>query len=803
MPGPRGAVVATAAVLVLGLALAVADTVAGHVTSTAVDEAVLSVDTIVRGDVDELLTASAVAHPTSGVAAVVNARLERLTATNLLRIKIWSPDGTVIFSDLPALRGRTFAISDELAEALAGEVATELTAPAAIENTFEEGLADRVLEVYLPLRDPVTGSLIGAYEVYQNAAHIEAQVDATRRDALIIVGVTGAGLLLLLYLGFSGTARRLAWQNRQLRERTQAQELLAADLGRSEERFRSLVHNSADIIAVVDAGGTITYASPAVERMLGYSAEERVGHSMLDILDPDGQERIRRILAQLLRSPREQATTELRLQHRDGGWRVIEVVAMNRLDDPAVRGIVLNSHDVTERKELEDQLTRQAFHDSLTGLANRALFVDRVAHALTRSRDGQPIAVLFLDLDDFKAVNDVRGHSSGDRLLVAVGERVRSAVRDMDSVARLGGDEFAVLIEDAADRHTPVDVAQRILDALRAPVRVAGEVDGQPEEAATVRASVGIAISMAGQSADQLLSNADIAMYLAKGEGGNRFAMFDARMSAEAVERLSMRTDLDEALARGELHLVYQPIVDLQTGRVTKVEALLRWDHPSRGPIPPAVFIPLAEQSGAIVGIGRWVLETACGHLVALGAEGHELSMSVNVSGRQLGDDDFVACVATVLAASGLAPERLVLEMTESVLIRDVHSGLQMMTRLRAMGVRLAIDDFGTGYSSLSYLSRFPVDFLKIDRSFVAELGAGEAESNLVRTIVEMGRSLGLETIAEGIEEASQLDLLRSLGTNMGQGYLLARPMSFERLTWHLRGKQDRVPTSAQAPRPA
>ena len=788
--------VAIATVLVLALAFAVAETVAGHVTATAVDEAVLSVETIVRGDVDELLTASAMSDPSSGVAAVINTRLERLTADNLLRIKIWRPDGTVVFSDLPALRGRSFEISDELAEALSGEVATELTAPAASENIFERGLAARVLEVYLPLRDPATGAIIGAYEVYHNAAHIDAHVDATRRDALIVVGVAGAGLLVLLYLGFSGTSRRLSSQNRLLRERTLAQEVLAVDLRRSEERFRSLVHNSADIIAVLDADGTVTYSSPAVERMLGYSAADRVGHSMLEILHPDDQERARRLIAGIQRTARDQATAELRLRHRDGGWRVIDVVATNRLDDPAVGGIVLNSHDVTVRKELEEQLTEQAFHDSLTGLANRALFIDRVAHALTRSRDGQPIGLLFLDLDDFKSVNDVRGHSIGDRLLVAVGERVRSAVRDMDSVARLGGDEFAVLIEDAADRTTAVDVAQRILDALRAPVRVVADDEGHSAEAVTARASIGVAISTTGQSADQLMSNADIAMYLAKGEGGNRFAVFDAQMSAEAVERLSMRTDLDGALARGELHLVYQPIVDLQSGRVMKIEALLRWRHPTRGDIPPAVFVPLAEQSGAIVEIGRWVLATACTHLAALGPERDGMSVSVNVSGRQLGDDDFVGFVAQVLGAAQLAPDRLVLEMTESVLIRDIRSGVQMMTRLRAMGVRLAVDDFGTGYSSLSYLTRFPVDFLKIDRSFVAALAAGDADSTLVQTIVEMSRSLGLETIAEGIEQTEQMDMLRTLGTTMGQGFLLARPMPFERLTWYLRGK-DRPASAA------
>ena len=271
-------------------------------------------------------------------------------------------------------------------------------------------------------------------------------------------------------------------------------------------------------------------------------------------------------------------------------------------------------------------------------------------------------------------------------------------------------------------------------------------------------------------------------------------------MSAEAVERLSMRAELDGALARGELRLVYQPIVDLQSGRVMKIEALLRWGHPTRGDIPPVVFVPIAEQSGAIVEIGRWVLQTACAHLAALGTESDGMSVSVNVSGRQLGDDDFVGFVAQTLAGSGLSADRLVLEMTESVLIRDVRSGAQMMSRLRAMGVRLAIDDFGTGYSSLSYLTRFPVDFLKIDRSFVAALAAGDADPTLVQTIVEMSRSLGLETIAEGIERSEQMDVLRALGTTMGQGFLLARPMSYERLTWYLRGKHQGASVASATP---
>jgi diguanylate cyclase (GGDEF)-like protein/PAS domain S-box-containing protein len=804
LPGPRGAVVAIAACLVLGLAIAVAETVASHVTDTAVDEAVKSVETIVRGDVDDLLSAAAMADPGTQAAATINARLERLTGPgHLLRVKVWRPDGAIVYSDLPVLRGRQFPVSDELDEAFQGQTGSELTTPDAAENVFEQGLADRVLEVYLPLRDPQTNELIGAYEVYQDAATIDGNIAATRNDALLLVAITGAALLLLLVLGFSGTSRMLARQNRLLRDKTAAQEVLAADLGRSEERFRSLVHNSADIIAVLDVDGLVRYVSPAVERLLGASPAELVGSPFADLVHPDDMERANMLLAGIPGATRAQASSELRLHHRDGSWRVIDAVATDRLRDLAVAGIVLNAHDVTDRKRLEEQLTHQAFHDSLTGLANRALFVDRVTHALARNREGHPIALLFLDLDDFKSVNDLRGHTVGDRLLVAVGERVRTAVREMDSVARIGGDEFAILVEDAADRHAPVDVAQRILEALRVPLRVAADDTGQLSEELSIRASIGVAVSSQWETADQLLSDADIAMYLAKGAGGDRFALFDAVMSASAVERLSLKADLAGALNRGELSLAYQPIVDLHTGRTIKIEALLRWQHPERGPIPPSTFIPLAEQSGVIVELGRWVLAQACRHLVDLGPEADDIAISVNVSGRQLGDEDLVEFVRQTLADSGLPPERLILEMTESVLIRDLESGVRMMTRLRGFGVRLAIDDFGTGYSSLSYLSRFPVDFLKIDRAFVATLAQADPDSNLVRTIVEMGRTLGLVTIAEGIEAPEQLARLQSLGATLGQGFLLARPMSFERLRWYLRGTVQLPRSLTPVPRPA
>ncbi|MFN8620233.1 MAG: EAL domain-containing protein [Chloroflexota bacterium] len=782
--------------LVLVLAVAVAETVATHLTRTAIDEAVAATETIVRGDMDELLTPAAMAGTDTAAAAGIDARLARLMATGqLLRIKVWRPDGTIAYSDKPELRGAAFAPSDELEEALDGETASEMTVPSADENLFERDLAHTVLEVYLPLRDPATGAVMGAYEVYRSADGIVADIASTRQDALLLVGGAGAVLLLLLTLGFSGSSRILGRQNRLLRARSAALEALATDLRRSEERFRSLIQSSADIIAVLDADGRVRSVSPAVERLVGLPPERCVGRPITDLVHASDLAAAERLLLGIQGTPRAQAKAELRVAHTTSGWRVIDAIATNRLDDPAVAGIVLNAHDVTDRKRLEQELTTQAFRDRLTGLANRALFLDRLGHALTREQRGHGLALLYLDLDDFKAVNDLRGHSVGDRLLVSVGERIRSVLREMDSVARLGGDEFAVIIEDADDATTPADIAERILAALRRPFLMTLE-DGTVTDALHVRASVGIAGATPGIGADELLRDADIAMYLAKGAGGDRYALFDATMSAEAMDRLQLKSELAGASARGELSVVYQPIVDLAAGRVTGMEALMRWNHPIRGAVPPAEFIPLAEQSGAIVELGRWVLDEACSHLAGLGDEAAGMSVSVNVSGRQLGDDGLVDHVRAALLRTGLEPRRLVLEMTESVMIRDLDSGLRTLTRLRALGVRLAIDDFGTGYSSLSYLARLPVDALKIDRSFVTALRHADSAGTLVRSIVEMGRSLGLSCVAEGIEDPADLALLRDMGAAMGQGYLLARPMPIERMRWYLRGRHAGAPSS-------
>ncbi len=444
-----------------------------------------------------------------------------------------------------------------------------------------------------------------------------------------------------------------------------------------------------------------------------------------------------------------------------------------------------------QRRRIEVALGRQALRDPLTGLANRALFRDRVEHALARfGRQGAPgvgapsdggagVAVLFLDLDDFKTVNDSLGHHAGDGLLCAVAGRLLNATRGCDTVARLGGDEFAVLIENAGAAHADL-VAGRIAAALRAPVPLGGAA-GEAE--ARVGVSVGIAFAAPGDGADELLRNADAAMYRAKGEGKGRHAVFDPALVAAAAERLELARDLAHALERGELVLNYQPIVSLATRAVTGAEALLRWRHPARGMVSPAQFVPLAEGSGLIVEVGRWVLEEACREAAAWpavdtglgGARG--VGVTVNVSGRQLIDPALPSHVAAALAHAGLPPTRLTLEITESVLMHDTDVTLATLRALKALGVRLAVDDFGTGYSSLRYLQQFPVDVLKVDKSFVDGVAKGAQDAALARTIVALGDMLALRTVAEGVETAAQADALRAMGCEYGQGYLFARPL--------------------------
>jgi diguanylate cyclase (GGDEF)-like protein len=402
-----------------------------------------------------------------------------------------------------------------------------------------------------------------------------------------------------------------------------------------------------------------------------------------------------------------------------------------------------------------------------------ALVVENAALRAVEQLRLQQLAVLFVDLDDFKTVNDSLGHGAGDELLVRVAERLQRALRPGDTIARMGGDEFAVIVEDQTDAAAPVEVGQRLLAALNAPFANEGKE-------LFVHASAGVAVSTSQQTtAEELLRDADLAMYMAKSNGKNRLELFQPSMHSAALARLSLKGDLERALERDEFVLLYQPIMRLGSGQLSGVEALVRWNHPRRGLISPLDFIPLAEETGLIVPLGRWVLEQACRQAVTWDAAGAtSLTMSVNVSGRQVQEPGFVDEVAAVLAGTALPPQRLTLEFTESVLMRDANATAGMLAQLKALGVRLAIDDFGTGYSSLSYLRRFPIDVLKIDASFVAAMSSGSDQTALVRSIVKLGETLHLETVAEGIEQPAQLSDLRSLGADLGQGYFFARPLS-------------------------
>jgi diguanylate cyclase (GGDEF)-like protein/PAS domain S-box-containing protein len=509
---------------------------------------------------------------------------------------------------------------------------------------------------------------------------------------------------------------------------------------------------------------------------MGYLADALVGTSALALVHPDDKEAAQAFLTETVDHPRTNMTTELRLRHADGSWREFELIANNLLDQIAVAGVVMTGRDVTERKNFERQLQQLAFHDSLTGLPNRALLTDRLERALARAdRFFERIAVLFIDLDNFKLINDGLGHGAGDRLLVGFGDRLRGCIRAGDTVARLGGDEFIVLLEDISTTNEATAMAERIAELLRAPMAVG-------DREVVVTASIGIALSTPHHDrTESVLRNADLALYRAKALGKARWALFELRMERDALERLELETDLRRALERNELRLAYQPIVSLADGHIVEVEALARWQHPTRGQVSPAQFIPIAEESGLIEPLGIWALEEACRQAMrwqqVLDPE-QPLVMSVNLSGRQFQDPNLVDQIRRILDETGLEPRALKLEVTESVLMRDLQSTIARMRALTDLGIRLAIDDFGTGYSSLSHLKQFPVDTLKIDRSFVEGLGTDPQALAIVRSITALADALDLSVTAEGVETTAQRAQLRELGCDRGQGYLFAKPVA-------------------------
>jgi diguanylate cyclase (GGDEF)-like protein/PAS domain S-box-containing protein len=540
---------------------------------------------------------------------------------------------------------------------------------------------------------------------------------------------------------------------------------------RSETRFQTLIDNASDAILVVGADGVVRYHTPSSERVLGGGAALD-GRLLADRLRPSDAHQ----LGLLLTGTTASTTVEWRVHHGDGEWRDLEVIAADMRGVDGVDGLVLTMRDITERTQLDAELRRQALHDSLTSLPNRALFLDRVGHALSRGfRDGNSVGVLFLDLDDFKLANDRLGHAGGDELLIAVAARLTTLIRPGDTVARFGGDEFALLVEGADVASKIDEVADRVEQALQEPLSVG-------DDHIIVRVSIGIAVGTpATHNPGDLLRDADAAMYVAKRNGKSRHVLFDPAMHEEAQQRVAVAGELRDAIGRNELTLLYQPIVDIHTRRTRGAEALVRWQHPRRGLLQPADFIPIAETNGVIIPLGQWVLERACTQVQQWKQDDlvdESFYVTVNLSARHVQDRRVVDHVVEALQRSQLAAAALVLEITETALLDDLDRTRSTLAALKALGIRLAIDDFGTGYSSLSYLSTFPLDVIKIDKSFVDQVTLTSGGEAMVRAVVELGRALGLKAVAEGIEHRDQAVALERLGCNLAQGYLFGKPVA-------------------------
>lgn len=617
-------------------------------------------------------------------------------------------------------------------------------------------------------------ALIDPSAVYNHPAAVESPVLWAGIHGFFILGMSATGIV--------------TWRlNEALLDHAVARERgLAAtkeDLLDALSLLHATLDATADGVLVVDLRGGIASYNRSFVELWAMPPEAldaaddamAMNHALQQLVDPAG---FTARIADLYAHPRAEAQDTL--EFLDG--RIVERSSRPQLVDDEVVGRVWTFRDVTENARLAEELSHQALHDSLTNIANQALFRDRVDRglAVARERVGH-LAVLLVDIDDFKMVNDGLGRPAGDELLVAVSQRIRKCLRSLDTIARLGGDEFAVLVEDPGERSEAECTAARVLEALREPF----EIDGND---VVVGASIGIAVADVGgdTDTDQLLRNADLAMYAAKNQGKNRAALYSDDMHVAAVTRVTVESELRQALEKEELRVHYQPLVSLATGEIVGAEALVRWEHPVHGLWAPGHFIDVAETSGLIVPLGRWVLTEACRQAQSWNSaftDRKSLRMSVNVSAHQLHDGDLAGEIGQLLGDCGLDPSLLTVEVTESAMIKDFDATLARLEAVKALGVHLAIDDFGTGYSTLAYLQRLPADVVKIDRSFVQRIGLGAEESALAKAIVKMAQSLDLTAVAEGIETAEQASLLVRLGCDLAQGYWFSRPVDADAFT--------------------
>ncbi len=583
----------------------------------------------------------------------------------------------------------------------------------------------------------------------------ESRLSPIKNDSGEIVGATG-----------------IAWD---ITEQRQAQEALQE----SEERLRTLVEGARDVIYTVTADGTLTSLNPAFETMTGWSRGDWLGNNFAPIVHPEDLpgviERFQRLLRGGMTEPE---THEWRVRTKSGQYLTGEFAPVPMIKDGKVVGAMGFVRDITERRKAEETIRRLAYHDALTGLPNRALFEDRLRQSLAQAeRSRQMLAVMFLDLDRFKLVNDTIGHVGGDELLKGVAEDLSEIVREGDTMARVGGDEFIVLLSGLSRAEDAIAVADRILGRLKEPRVLAGQEF-------RVSTSIGITVfPRDGEDTETLLRKADTAMYKAKERGRDNYQFYQSAMEASLLDRLALENDLRHAVEREEMLVYYQPVVDVHSGRTVGSEALVRWQHPQRGVVNPEEFIPLAEEAGLITEIGEWVLQTACAQNKAWQEDGREpLRITVNISARQLERDGLVAAVSRILNETGLSAHCLHLEITEGAMMKNVEFIIAMLEELRDMGVGISVDDFGTGYSSLNYLKRFPISTIKIDRSFIRDVVTDANDAAIVTTVITIAHSLHLKVIAEGVETEEQLDFLRERGCDEFQGYLISEPVTADEL---------------------
>jgi diguanylate cyclase (GGDEF)-like protein/PAS domain S-box-containing protein len=547
--------------------------------------------------------------------------------------------------------------------------------------------------------------------------------------------------------------------------------MVEPQLPKSIEHFRTLLEHSSELITMLTPEGFVRYVSPSSERILGYALEDWVGGNIFSYIHPDDQDTMRTAFFSALQHVGIAHRGEFRFRHRDGSWRVLEIISTASRNDAGEIGLVVNARDISERLAQTEALRHQTLHDALTNLPNRILFRESLQRALLNAYPHKkPLALLLLDLNRFREINDTFGHQWGDTLLQQVSARLRGILRKSDPIARLGGDEFAILLPNSGDEIGAQRVANRLIRVLEHGFVVEGR-------ALSIGASIGIALYPEhGEDADTIMRRAEIAMYTAKHTHSD-FAFYQSAQDYHSPDRLLFAGELQQAIACDQLMLHYQPKANFVTGGVSHVEALVRWRHPERGLIPPDQFIPLAEQTGLIRSLCHWVLDDALRQCALWKRNGYSLQVAVNLSMRNLQDPCLPDVIAKLLSRWDLDPSWLEVEITESALAADPGRTLEILTRLHDMGIRIAIDDFGTGYSSLAYLKRLPVDEIKIDKSFVMGMATEEDDATIVRSTIELGHNLGLQVVAEGIEDEATWELLKSLGCDFAQGYFLSRPL--------------------------